>query len=97
MSQGWWAIGACLGRSRMRGFAEFVRLLDDKADWYGSRAWKADRWFASSKTCSSCGQVNAELRLADRSWVCPGCGVVHDRDRNAAGNLLSAMRADIAR
>ncbi|WP_330251670.1 transposase [Nocardia sp. NBC_00565] len=78
------------------GFAEFVRLLEYKADWYGATVWKADRWFASSKTCGPCGWVHTELTLADRSWACPGCGVVHDRDRNAAGNLLAAMLADVA-
>ncbi|MFE0041946.1 RNA-guided endonuclease InsQ/TnpB family protein [Streptomyces albireticuli] len=73
------------------GFGEFVRQLDYKADWYGATVWKADRWFPSSKTCSDCGRVNHALVLADRTWVCPGCGVVHDRDHNAAGNLLDAM------
>ncbi|GAB2893196.1 RNA-guided endonuclease InsQ/TnpB family protein [Streptomyces mayteni] len=73
------------------GFAEFVRQLDYKADWYGATVWKADRWFPSSKTCGDCGRINRALVLADRTWVCPGCGVVHDRDHNAAGNLLDAM------
>jgi putative transposase len=76
------------------GFGEFVRQLDYKADWYSSRVWKADRWFPSSKTCGDCGRINRGLVLADRTWVCPGCGVVHDRDDNAAGNLLTAMLAD---
>jgi putative transposase len=76
------------------GFGEFVRQLDYKADWYGSRIWKADRWFPSSKTCGDCGRVNRALVLADRTWVCPGCGALHDRDDNAAGNLLAAMLAD---
>lgn len=78
------------------GFGEFVRQLAYKADWYGSRVWKADRWFPSSKTCGDCGRINSALVLADRTWVCPGCGVLHDRDRNAAGNLLIAMLADTA-
>lgn len=77
------------------GFGEFVRQLDYKADWYGSTVWKADRWFPSSKTCRDCGRVNRGLVLADRTWACPGCGVVHDRDDNAAGNLLDAMLADL--
>ncbi|WP_327111688.1 transposase [Nocardia sp. NBC_01730] len=76
------------------GFAEFVRLLEYKARWYGSRVWKADRWFASSKTCGACRRVEHGLTLADRTWECRGCGVVHDRDHNAAGNLLAAMLAD---
>ncbi|WP_420824866.1 zinc ribbon domain-containing protein [Streptomyces coryli] len=56
--------------------------------------WKADRWFASSKTCAGCGHINRALALADRTWECPVCGAVHDRDHNAAGNLLAAMLAD---
>jgi putative transposase len=74
------------------GFGEFVRQLEYKTGWYGSKLWVADRWYPSSKTCSECGAVNAGLTLADRSWVC-ACGVTHDRDHNAARNLLAAMRA----
>ncbi|WP_297615764.1 RNA-guided endonuclease InsQ/TnpB family protein [Nocardia sp.] len=76
------------------GFAEFVRQLGYKADWYGAVVWKADRWFPSSKMCGECRQVHHGLALADRTWTCLGCGVVHDRDANAAGNLLAAMLAD---
>ncbi|WP_026120030.1 RNA-guided endonuclease InsQ/TnpB family protein [Nocardiopsis potens] len=76
------------------GFAEFVRQLEYKAGWYGSRVWRADRWFPSSKTCGECGRINRVLILADRTWACPGCGAVHDRDHNAAGNLLDSMLAD---
>lgn len=78
------------------GFSEFVRQLDYKAAWYGSRVWKADRWFASSKTCGDCQKVNRDLSLGNRTWRCPGCGATHDRDHNAAGNLLAAMLADTA-
>jgi putative transposase len=73
------------------GWGEFIRQLDYKAGWYGSRTWKADRWFPSSKTCGCCGRVHRGLVLADRVWTCPSCGTVHDRDANAAGNLLAAM------
>jgi transposase len=52
--------------------------------------WAADRWYPSSKTCSACGKVNTGLTLSDRSWTCL-CGVTHDRDHNAARNLLAAM------
>jgi putative transposase len=76
------------------GFGEFVRQLGYKADWYGSTVWKADRWFPSSKTCGTCGRLDRGLVLADRTWVCPGCGVLHDRDENAADNLLDAMLND---
>jgi putative transposase len=78
------------------GFGEFVRQLDYKADWYGSTVWKADRWFPSSKTCGDCGRINRALALADRVWVCTDCGAVHDRDDNAAGNLLAKMLEETA-
>ena len=57
-----------------------------KADWYGTRVVEADRWYPSSKTCSACGEYNAEL---DRQlhWTCSSCGVNHDRNLNAARNL----------
>ena len=49
----------------------------------------ADRWFASSKTCSGCGAVKAKLLLSERAYVCTACGMVADRDRNAALNLAA--------
>ncbi|MEC3955392.1 RNA-guided endonuclease TnpB family protein [Nocardia sp. CDC153] len=73
------------------GFYEFMRQLEYKAGWYGSRVWKADRWFPSTRTCGDCGLINSELTLADREWVCPRCAVTHDRDHNAARNLLVAF------
>jgi putative transposase len=72
------------------GFGEFLRQLHYKTGWYGSKLWAAHRWYPSSKTCSGCGAVNHELTLSDRSWAC-GCGRQHDRDVNAARNLLAAM------
>jgi len=48
---------------------------------------KVGRFFASSKTCSQCGHVNRTLTLADRTWTCGGCGLIHDRDWNAATNI----------
>ena len=74
------------------GFGEFVRQLEYKSGWYGSKVWAADRWFPSSKTCSACGAINQGLTLSDRTWICL-CGVEHDRDHNAARNLLAAMHA----
>lgn len=73
------------------GFAEFARQLTYKANWYGSKVWAADRWYPSSKRCSACGAINNGLTLADRAWLCL-CGAEHDRDHNAAGNLLFAMQ-----
>lgn len=75
------------------GFGEFFRQLEYKAQWYGSSVWAADRWFPSSRLCGGCGTINRELTLADRVWTC-GCGLEHDRDVNAARNLLNAMRRE---
>jgi putative transposase len=74
------------------GFAELRRQLTYKAAWYGSRVVLADRWEPSSKTCSGCGWVDDNLDLSDRVFVCrnparPDCGLVLDRDLNAASNL----------
>jgi putative transposase len=74
------------------GFAEFRRQLEYKAQWYGCLVIVADRWFASSRTCSCCGWVDQDLTLSDRTFLCrnperPNCGLVIDRDLNAAKNL----------
>jgi putative transposase len=69
------------------GFAEFKRQLLYKASWYGSRVILADRWEPSSKRCSSCGWLDADLALSDRTFHCEQCGLVLDRDLNAAINL----------
>jgi IS605 OrfB family transposase len=68
-------------------FSEFRRQLEYKAAWCGGRVIVADRWFASSKTCSGCGAVKAKLLLSERTYVCTSCGMVADRDLNAALNL----------
>lgn len=70
------------------GFGEFVRQLEYKAVEQGRTIHRASPWFASSKTCSGCGHQVSALRLSTRSWACPACGEVHDRDLNAARNLL---------
>jgi putative transposase len=69
------------------GFFAFKRQLLYKASWYGSRVILADRWEPSSKRCSGCGWVDADLTLADRTFHCQQCGLVLDRDLNAAINL----------
>jgi IS605 OrfB family transposase len=69
------------------GFYEFKRQLLYKASWYGSRVILADRWEPSSKRCSSCDWIDADLTLADRILHCEKCGLVRDRDLNAAINL----------
>jgi IS605 OrfB family transposase len=69
------------------GMSEFGRRLTDKAALHGTRIVMADRWFPSSKKCSHCGHLHADLRLSDREWRCEACGVIHHRDRNSAINL----------
>jgi putative transposase len=69
------------------GFGELRRQLEYKAAWRGGQVVIVDRWYPSSKTCSECGDRLSNLDLAIRHWTCPACGVLHDRDVNAAINL----------
>ena len=69
-------------------WSELTRQIIYKADWYGREVIKVDRFYPSSKTCGSCGYINSDLTLEDRDWTCPRCEVKHDRDRNAANNIL---------
>jgi IS605 OrfB family transposase len=69
------------------GFAEIRRQLTYKTSWNGGRLLVADRWYPSSKTCSGCGTAKAKLALSERTYTCEACGLVIDRDRNAARNL----------
>jgi putative transposase len=71
------------------GWGELVRQLEYKADWYGRTLVKIDRWYPSSKRCYACGHVLDALPLDVRQWTCPKCGVRHDRDSNAAKNILA--------
>ena len=71
------------------GFAEIRRQLAYKTVWNGGRLLVADRWYPSSKTCSGCGTVKAKLALSEREYTCESCGLVIDRDRNAALNLAA--------
>lgn len=71
-------------------WSELVRQLSYKAEWYGRKLVKVDRFFPSSKTCSACGYLLDKLPLSVRSWECPSCGAIHDRDHNAAKNILAA-------
>jgi putative transposase len=68
-------------------FGELRRQLEYKSAWYGTELVVADRWYPSSKTCSGCGTVATDLTLADRVYECAACGLVLDRDLNAAINL----------
>ena len=69
------------------GFGMFKKFLEYKLNDRGKQLVVADKWFASSKICNHCGHKNTNLRLNDRTWVCPECGCVIDRDKNAAYNL----------
>ena len=68
-------------------FAEIRRQLTYKTEWHGATLIVADRWFASSKTCSGCGTAKAKLMLSERTYTCTACGLILDRDVNAAVNL----------
>ena len=70
-------------------WSTFVTMLEYKADWYGKNILRIGQFAPSSKTCSNCGNINKELQLKDREWTCKSCGVVHDRDENAAINIKS--------
>jgi putative transposase len=73
-------------------FFEFRRQLEYKAAMRGGQVVVADRFYASSKTCSACGHKLGDLPLSVRQWACPVCGAVHDRDVNAAINLKKSGR-----
>jgi putative transposase len=74
-------------------WGEFRSMLEYKAQRAGRTVAVVDRWFPSSKTCSACGHLLATLSLSTRHWTCPGCGTRHDRDINAAKNILAAGQA----
>jgi len=77
-------------------FGELRRQLEYKSAWHGGRVIVADRWFASSKKCSGCGAVKAKLPLSERTYACASCGMVADRDLNAALNLAEYGNRQIA-
>ncbi|MEM7125304.1 MAG: RNA-guided endonuclease TnpB family protein [Chloroflexota bacterium] len=66
---------------------EVVRQLEYKCKWFGGKAQKVGRFYASSKLCSDCGHKNDQLVLSDRRWACAGCGTIRDRDFNASENI----------
>ena len=77
-------------------FAEFRRQIEYKTGWRGGTVIVADRWFASSKTCSGCGAVKAKLPLSEPAYACTACGMVADRDQNAALNLAGYGKHQLA-
>ena len=71
-------------------FGEIGRQLAYKTEWYGKKLIVTDRWYPSSQTCSACGNINSDVKdLKIRKWRCPVCGEMHDRDINAAENILN--------
>lgn len=75
-----------------QGWREFRTMLEYKAEWYGRDLLIVDRFYPSSKTCSCCG-AKASFGLETRQWTCGSCGANHDRDVNAAKNILAAGQA----
>lgn len=78
------------------GWGELVRQLEYKTAWYGRTLVKIARWYPSSKRCSGCGHIVDALDLAIRQWTCPECGVTHDRDVNAAKNIVAVGHTVLA-
>ena len=76
-------------------FGEFNRQIVYKAQMYGKQIYRVDRFFPSSKTCSVCGCIKDKMPLNVREWTCPDCGAHHDRDINAAQNLLRQAMPEI--
>lgn len=88
----------CLSKSiGDAGWSEFLRQLEYKAHWYGREVIGIDKWYPSSRRCSDCGYTMPKMPLNRRQWTCPECGSIHDRDVNAARNVLAAGLAVSAR
>lgn len=68
-------------------WSEFIKMVKYKSEWNGKNIIQIGRFEPSSKTCHCCGYINFDLKLKDRTWICPHCGTQHDRDVNAAINI----------
>jgi putative transposase len=68
-------------------WSQFLKMLKYKAEWYGVIIIEIGGFMPTSKRCHNCGYINAELSLSDRTWTCPVCGLLLDRDVNAAKNI----------
>lgn len=69
-------------------WSKFIEMLKYKSEWNNRQLVQIDRFYPSSKSCSECHYINDNLTLKDREWTCPSCGTNHDRDINAAKNIL---------
>ena len=72
-----------------KAWHQFTTILEEKAKEHGRTVIYIDQWYPSSKTCHNCGYKNETLKLKDRTWTCPQCNTQHDRDANAAKNILN--------
>lgn len=77
------------------GWGEFIRQLEYKSNWYGRSFVQIDRFYPSSQLCSSCGHRDGKKEISIREWTCSSCGIRHDRDLNAAYNILQKGWADL--
>lgn len=77
-------------------WSELVRQVQYKAEWAGRTVVQIDRWFPSSKRCSDCGYLSPKMPLDIRTWRCPDCGSIHDRDVNAAKNIRTVGLTGLA-
>jgi len=78
------------------GWSEFQRMVEYKSAWYGRTFVKVDPFCPSSKLCEKCGARNPMLTLSGHEWQCPECGAIHDRDLNAARNILAKGKRILA-
>lgn len=76
-------------------WSSFTTMLEYKCNWYGKTLVKIDRFYPSSKTCSCCGHKMDSMDLSIREWTCPSCDEVHNRDINAAKNILAKGMSDL--
>ncbi len=77
-------------------WSDFMIKLSYKANWYGRTYYKINTWYASSQICSECGEINKKVKLLSvRDWVCEDCGTIHQRDENAAKNILNKGLKDL--
>jgi putative transposase len=77
------------------GWSSLISMISYKSNWYGRTFHKIDRWYASSKTCGCCGAKAEAMNLSIREWSCASCGTSHDRDINAARNILNTGLLDL--